>query len=626
MTTNLTAAIGSYNPYERSVTVIASTPNPTQALLEDGTPILESLVGWDLERFSKNPVVLWGHQSDCPPIGKASDFEVMPDGGLKMKITLLHPGVSDLADQIAGSLQDDVIRAVSVGFVPGAATQGADGTWTRTNNELLELSFVSVPADPNAGTPELNPEAITEEDERRKAVSAAASALAKHRVTARAAKKAAEAKAAELAAEQTKTDTTEHQRFDVGGRLDRAKRTSIGGAYINARVSRIGVLRYHLPDGTVRRELRHPDEVFKADSLATLDSVPVIDIRDHTAILTPADYKRASVGHVKSVTFDAKYIECELVVQDEATLDAIDLGERAEISCGYVCKHDWTPGTFDGEPYDLIQRDIKYNHVALCPPNRGRAGPDVGLRLDNQTDARWGVASITHGDTIMKIVKIDGTDFEYGTDAHIAKLDSVSVASVTKAKTDAEAAAQVKLDAIAAEKTAETKRADEAQAKLDSTTVAFETFKADAAKAKALFGQEEEEKAKAARASIKSKLRLIAQVARFFGSDEEEEDGKEDEKMDALLDKSDRDLMLSVIAKAQPKFDATDKSDDYVRCRFDSTLEQAKDARSINGVAKAAFEVSRTLDMKDTSHLDAVVKARLASETASLSAHKLPAA
>ncbi len=177
---------------------------------------------------------------------------------------------------------------------------------------------------------------------------------------------------------------TRVHRFDMNriGRLNRARRTSLGGAYVPARISRIGVLRYVLPNGTVRRELRHPDEVFRADSLATLADVPVIDIKDHTAILSPDDYKRASLGHLKSYRHDDRFVESELVVQDAATLDAIDNGERTEISCGYECKLDMTPGIFEGEPYDCVQRDIRYNHVALCPPNRGRAGPEVGLRLD----------------------------------------------------------------------------------------------------------------------------------------------------------------------------------------------------------------------------------------------------
>lgn len=170
--------------------------------------------------------------------------------------------------------------------------------------------------------------------------------------------------------------------FDAGGRLQKAKRTSIGGAYIPARISRTGVLTYRLPDGHSRRELRHPDEVFDAASLATLDAVPVIDIEHHNALLSPEDYRRATVGHVKSFSRDGTFVASELVVQDGDTLEAIDAGERTEVSCGYSCKLDMTAGVFEGEAYDCIQREIRYNHVALCPPNRGRAGPDVALRLD----------------------------------------------------------------------------------------------------------------------------------------------------------------------------------------------------------------------------------------------------
>lgn len=189
-------------------------------------------------------------------------------------------------------------------------------------------------------------------------------------------------------------------RFDRGGRLDRAKRTSIGGAYIPARLSRTGVLAYSTPTG-VRRELRHPDEVFNADSLASLDSVPVIDIGDHTSLVSPDEYRRAAVGHVKTAHRDGSFIASELVVQDSATLDAIDAGERTEISCGYVCKLDMTPGVYEGEAYDCVQREIRYNHVALCPPNRGRAGAEVGLRLD----ARHG--GIEEIDPVVRLDRLD---------------------------------------------------------------------------------------------------------------------------------------------------------------------------------------------------------------------------
>tara|TARA_R110002012_G_scaffold55925_2_gene142794 strand:+ start:648 stop:1832 length:1185 start_codon:yes stop_codon:yes gene_type:complete len=52
-----------------------------------------------------------------------------------------------------------------------------------------------------------------------------------------------------------------------------------------------------------------------------------------------------------------------------------------ELSCGYQC--DWviSPGTTpDGESYDVIQRNIRGNHLALV--DSGRMGPDVAV-MDN---------------------------------------------------------------------------------------------------------------------------------------------------------------------------------------------------------------------------------------------------
>jgi uncharacterized protein len=50
---------------------------------------------------------------------------------------------------------------------------------------------------------------------------------------------------------------------------------------------------------------------------------------------------------------------------------------------GYEVREDHTPGTWNGQAYDLVQRDIRYNHVALLPPGSGRAGRECALRLDS---------------------------------------------------------------------------------------------------------------------------------------------------------------------------------------------------------------------------------------------------
>ena len=45
----------------------------------------------------------------------------------------------------------------------------------------------------------------------------------------------------------------------------------------------------------------------------------------------------------------------------------------------WTLRLEWLP---DGTPYDRVQRNIRYNHVALGPRGWGRMGPRVRLRVD----------------------------------------------------------------------------------------------------------------------------------------------------------------------------------------------------------------------------------------------------
>lgn len=56
--------------------------------------------------------------------------------------------------------------------------------------------------------------------------------------------------------------------------------------------------------------------------------------------------------------------------------EEIETGKEA-LSFGYRSRYDWTPGTWNGEPYDVVQRDIRGNHLALC--DAGRMGPEVSV-------------------------------------------------------------------------------------------------------------------------------------------------------------------------------------------------------------------------------------------------------
>jgi hypothetical protein len=193
------------------------------------------------------------------------------------------------------------------------------------------------------------------------------------------------------------------------GTLGDLEETPQGGLAIPAFVTRVGVFEYEQPDGKVIREYRPPEEVFHKDALATLPNATLTNEHPDGHV-HPGNFKKHVVGHVeKDVKQDGDKIAARLIVQDKKTLDDIKKRRRREVSCGYHCDVDEAPGvTSEGERYDRVQRNIRYNHVALV--DAGRAGPDVRLRLDSSGNAS------TEGS--MKVEIIDGVEYEIGTPAH----------------------------------------------------------------------------------------------------------------------------------------------------------------------------------------------------------------
>lgn len=573
---SLAGSLSTIDASTRSVEVVASTPAPV-----DG----ESLVSWDLARFAKNPVVLWSHQNEILPVAQAEDVRIDDAGLLKMRLRFASREANPMAEQVFRLIQEGVLRGVSVGFRPGALVDGK-----RRANELTEVSVVNVPADENAGTSALNPAAETEE-ERRARISAAAATLATSR----------------LRADATRLDARDVLRMDSGGRLAKAKRNSAGAAYVPARITRTGVLTYRLPGGKERREYRPADEVFKADSLATLEDVPVVDIVDHSRLYQPDDWRRASRGYVKAFRRDGKFVAADLVVQDVETLDALDRGDRTEISCGYVCRLDFTPGTSpDGEPYDCVQRDIRYNHVALCPPNGGRAGNEVAVTLDqNEGAPEWGVAIIDEAIMTTKI-HLDGATYDFGSEAHIAKITAMNEGAVNDLQT--------KLDASEKERGA-------LQGKLDAAKKSLE----DAEKAKEEEAAKGDDERKRSASGVKARLRKLLRslVLREMGSDDNE-DEKFDSVVDAAFDeKAAEAFMVDFIKKSDPDFKADGElPPGYIEGRFDAVSEAAVKSRGVDGVLRAVSRETSRLDSSRSDRIKAIEDAKRKRDEAAMKAHE----
>lgn len=565
----------------RSVTFTASTSEPveTRAMVPvEGTDRWEerefsdAIVDWNLERFQANPVILWGHEASELPIGTAEELTF--DGKeLVARIRFASERANPKAEQIWQAVREGLVRAVSVGFDAEVLTsEERDGATHRTlKGSLSEISVVSVPADkdalirqqrahvaPDGALREEDPEET--EGERKRKLSEAAKALSAARKT------------------RPKLDADDDWRMDAGSRLDSAKiqRTQIGGIRVPARLARAGVFTYRNRDGSIRREYK-PREVLAApETIASFRDAPVIDFFDHTELMSTEDYRRKALGHVADVRMDGDYLVGELVINDASTIERIDRGERIEISPGYRSKEDRTPGEWRGQKYDLTQLTIAGNHIALCPPNRGRSGPDVGLRLDSS--GAWCAIE----EPMTTKIKLDGVDYEFGSEAHIAKVNELHAKDL--------AARDAKIAEL-------TKVSDETRAKLDARE------KDDEEARKKRESEEEEERKKREEEEVdrkkreKSRMKRALRAARIMEEDEEE-------KLDALLDLPERDLMIKAIQHVDPNFAKVEETDDYLRARFDAIDESSARLDGVDGVRAAATTAPRA------STVDPITKAR----------------
>lgn len=127
-------------------------------VLSDETPDsygdIVSADGWQLARFRKNPIALFGHDNGFP-IGKWTDVRV-ENGKLRGRLNFAAEGTSPRIDELRRLVEQGVLKAVSVGFLPVESEPlepGRTGPWDPKKylrQELLETSIVSVPANPNA--------------------------------------------------------------------------------------------------------------------------------------------------------------------------------------------------------------------------------------------------------------------------------------------------------------------------------------------------------------------------------------------------------------------------------------------------------------------------------------------
>lgn len=169
-------------------------------------------------------------------------------------------------------------------------------------------------------------------------------------------------------------------RCDIG-KLRPAQRMADGRVRADAHITRAGIFKYQLPGGKTRLELREQHEVFDTESLASFAVVPVTNNHPDVGLLTTKNMKKYMVGvSGEQVIRDDDHVRTSIMVADADTIQQMESG-KVEVSCGYTCDLDETPGVHPvyGK-YDAKQLNIRGNHLAIV--DSARAGRSARVRMD----------------------------------------------------------------------------------------------------------------------------------------------------------------------------------------------------------------------------------------------------
>ncbi len=317
-----------------------------------------------------------------------------------------------------------------------------------------------------------------------------------------------------------------------------------------ANVTRTGVFvysRFNVNTGELEtiRQLRHPEDV--EESMQTLQGIPVTNNHPEE-MLTVETVKPLVVGMTSDrpkmielpIEYDSKdsvkekYVQQAFTIFDSDTIDDIRKGKH-EVSLGYTLELKDESGVWNGEKYDCIQKNIRYNHLSLV--NQARGGVDCRIQMDGKEINLDGVTLdevLSNNQSIgddMKVINIDGTEYD---EAKVkALISTVSTKSEELAKLQA--------------------TMDEMSAKLDAVE--------EDAKKKATQKQEATDAADFT-AAVKARVALEKKASKVLG---------DDVALDGL---SDRELKVKVISETT-ETSMDEKSDAYVDARYDMAVESA---------------------------------------------------
>lgn len=250
-------------------------------------------------------------------------------------------------------------------------------------------------------------------------------------------------------------------RYDKIAIKGKGIKTDEGYLISKSPVAQVGVYKYRLTDGTTRSELVDSETLSNIESNDSLKFKPVTNNHPRERIINSSNSKMRSVGSVgETITNEDDFLMVNFSVTDSEMIKDINNG-RKQLSPGYRVNVVMTPGTHNGVHYDGIQRNRKYNHLAIVDNARG--GNELQINVDHLDSGDAVVDGIYINNSndndnknkesrSMETYKIDGLPYEAAPEVvnYISKLTNKIDAlnsDVTKA-TENLSKAEAKTDAL----------------------------------------------------------------------------------------------------------------------------------------------------------------------------------
>ena len=318
---------------------------------------------------------------------------------------------------------------------------------------------------------------------------------------------------------------------------------------ITANLTRTGIFTYrHVrPDGTIKllKQLRLEEEVFSEEAMASLSGLPITN-NHPTELVNPENASEYIVGmtsdnpkRIKVSELDSEdYVQQKLTIFDGDAILMVKNREKTEMSLGYQCNLDFTPGIYKGENYDCIQRNIRYNHGSIV--DKARGGSECRILLDGTNEVVYDGESadefiFNNGrEPNVKKFTFEGTDYQVNDDVHGLLTSLVEKLGTANGLVKSKETELEKKEAIC-----------------DDLTSQIKTLK-DSSEDKEAFN-----------AAVKARVELEGRGRKILG---------DEIALDGLTD---REIKEKVITKLREGVNLDGKSEDYVNARFEIALEDA---------------------------------------------------